>query len=388
MQTDTEQANSSNRRQKEFYRIFNSLNKTQVAVAVTNKIKCQRKVLEEAILKLSMENIKLAQIEYEEKAASILLNIKAILKMNLKFIPSSIKVIRYVKPKMMTRRFFQDIFPKLRAHICDLIDSLRHEYLQMHPVNANTAKENKSTIILNANANMGVVHNNLVDLDCSNENPIVIQDSVAPNNTMETELPFTVVENRKRKNLSLARKISCSSEEELSRVQEKRGKPTATTGCTSPVSCTIETTETPMTTESYTQGTSRPPTASLIPRFKFKTPQKGTNVVKTSTEAFTIYKSYAPKEQSLPNLANPPDSTRRAVLASAVSTKSREQISNICNDANTTSTPNYSLLTLHSTDHENLPKSHISLKISAAVLSNNNALNLIPSGLNFIYEIL
>jgi hypothetical protein len=105
-------------------------------------------------------------------------------------------------------------------------------------------------------------------------------------------------------------------------------------------------------------------------------------------EAFTNYKSFTPKYQTLPNIANPPDSTRRAVLTNEVSTKCRENISNICNDASTNSMPNYSLLTLYSTGHENLPKCHVAFKVSPAVLTNCNVLNFIPSGLNFIYEIL
>jgi hypothetical protein len=115
---------------------------------------------------------------------------------------------------------------------------------------------------------------------------------------------------------------------------------------------------------------------------------KSNNIVRTGHEAYIGYKTFISKSHDLPVFSNPPDSARISTISEAMSTSIRKNIEHICKDTEINSNPNYSLLTFHNDSHVNCPKTHISMKISPAVLNKTAILNTIPSNLNLVYEML
>jgi hypothetical protein len=115
---------------------------------------------------------------------------------------------------------------------------------------------------------------------------------------------------------------------------------------------------------------------------------KSNNVVLTSQEAYTVYKTYISKSHDLPVFSNPPDSARITNLSEAMSTSIRKNIEHVCNDVEINSLPNHSLFTFHNDSHTSCPKTHISMKITPSILNKTAILNTIPSNHNMVYEML
>jgi hypothetical protein len=337
MQMDLNVAEKTPKQLKEVFRVKNSLNVIQVSVKLNDSIRKQRKNVDMAVTQVTIENTKLAVLYYEAKAAEISNDIQKLLNAKLKFIPSSDKIMNYVKPNMRKRRFSEQILPKVTTQMKVLIDSLRSQYQRIqtnltnqlvdHPTTANV-RENLAPDTLEMNIN-------------------VARQPEIPN--MDVEDNWTLVECRKRKNVRNPSITPTASDDEHTNITKDNDP--------------------------------QPPKHN----YKFK---RLTNKVRTASEAFITYKTYAPQSLVLPIMSNPPDSPRLTVISEQLTTMGKQHLENICAETEQNSEPNYSLITFHNGSHENFPKTHICTKISPTILSNNSLLDTIPKEVNFVYELL
>jgi hypothetical protein len=349
---DLNLAEKTPKQRNEFHRIWNTINYVQVNVKSNDAVSKQIKHVESAINKVTIENGKLSVLSYEAKSIELLAEIQSLMKHKLLYIPSSMKIMRYVKPNMLKRRFAKEIIPIVLDEIIILTKSLQDKFQSGAP---NTVTKHND--IPTSPVPEMILNNN----GTADERP-----------TMDMDESFTLVENRKRKTTrpSVPSITPTTSDDELQSSITKKGK-------------VLSDTRDSVHEVDLDRSTSKPKS-----QFKFKHLPKSLNVVKTAEEAFTVYKTYAPQHQSLPILANPPDTARFANLAANLSSSMSKNNEEIFLDTYHNSMPKQSLLTFHNNSHSNFPKTHISMKVTPSDLGNSVILDTIPSNLNMVYEIL
>jgi hypothetical protein len=111
------------------------------------------------------------------------------------------------------------------------------------------------------------------------------------------------------------------------------------------------------------------------------------NVVHTMQEAYRQYRTFAPTDQQMPEVANPPDTARHIQLNLDASTDSSLNFITSCVETSENSSPKYSLITLHSKGNVSLPKSHLCVNILPECL-HSSKLNMIPENGLFVFELL
>jgi hypothetical protein len=373
---DSEMADSSPKRRKEYFQILNSLSYAQTSMKPTENIKLQYKNVETAAQNLSTESLKLAIEVYKAKSMEILEDINILMKSRIKYIPLASKVINYVKPNLSKRRFSDQIIPKVVSEMETLITNLSkrqemqpalntNEVIKVPPTNLLPMRneENSLTIVL-TNSGIRNVHtkNNMVPI-------------ATPTNNQNMEV--NMLESRKRKIQTPT--LPPIRDENL---VPKRGNKLYKSSSTSSVPKLLQSPISTPDVDAFEVDIDKSPKPAN--NFKFKQLH---NKVKTAEEAFTTYKTFAPSSQVLPSFSNPPDMSKLAVLSENTSDTMIGNIHEICHDTHNNSFPDYSLFTLNSRGHENFPKTHISVKISPTAMS-NNVLNTIPENLNFVYEVL
>lgn len=386
MDIDSELAESSPKRRKEYFHIMNSLSYAQTSLKPTENIKLQLKNVETAALKLSSESIKLSIEVYKAKSDEILDNINALVQSKIKYIPFSSKVINYVKPNLSKRRFSSQIIPKVVSDVENLISKL-----SKHP-----------SMLQNTEQKLEVPKRNLIpmcdDKACDKNLTIVLTNTGVRNVHSNRDLlpekassiqnmEVNVLESRKRKI-----KIPTLPPINDNIVLTKRGSKLHKSSSTSSIPKILQShTSTPNVDGFDVDIDSSPkPDSSRLASPKPETSYKFKhlhNKVKTAEEAYTTYKTYAPFSQVLPSFSDPPDMCRLGILSEHTSESMVVNIQEICHDAHNNSFPDYSLLTLHSRGHENFPKTHISVKMNPMAMK-NPTLNIIPKNLNFVYEVL
>jgi hypothetical protein len=109
--------------------------------------------------------------------------------------------------------------------------------------------------------------------------------------------------------------------------------------------------------------------------------------VRTVEEAYKQYKTFAPIEQVLPEMAKPPDTPRVANFSHNMQPEAIMNLMTACVETNTNSNPKYSLVTLHSVGDRNLPTTHLSMQIYPDLIQASHQ-NVIPEINLFIYELL
>jgi hypothetical protein len=111
------------------------------------------------------------------------------------------------------------------------------------------------------------------------------------------------------------------------------------------------------------------------------------NIVNTMQEAYTQYSTFQPKEQALPDLANPPDKPNTTIFNSNTNTDMVLNVLTACEETNLNSSPKHSLVTLHSKGDVNLPKCHLAIEIIPNLITSEILDNFCKEH-QFILEIL
>jgi hypothetical protein len=104
-------------------------------------------------------------------------------------------------------------------------------------------------------------------------------------------------------------------------------------------------------------------------------------------ESFNVYRTMIPSKNTLPNIADPPDSPSTGYLHDKISPGMQYQVKKIVNDACKQSAPQYSIVTLHGKMIGTLPKTHVALHIVRDSLTNRQVMGYIPDKVNLLYEI-
>jgi hypothetical protein len=111
------------------------------------------------------------------------------------------------------------------------------------------------------------------------------------------------------------------------------------------------------------------------------------HVVNTISEAYTMYKSYAPVDQIIPLLSSPPDSASKVMLTKEMSTNNQLQLLLMCAETNLSADSKYSLISFYCNENISLPQSHLCIKVSPDVIKENGQ-NIIPEEHLFVYEVI
>jgi hypothetical protein len=380
MKMDYQMAESSPKRRKDYYLILNSLSHVQTNVKPTDEIRLQMKNVETAITKLTQENLKLSVEQYKAKSLEILQEINSLSKLKIKYLPLANKIMNYVKPNMQKRRFSSEIIPQVSSEIEKLVTELSqfvpHQSTLIHKMETSTASQEKQQ------RNVDVLKSNFTIVvsgeGCRNVisgPPALATDKLLSQDAPEMEMCNT--ETRKRKKESRP-KDACKNEKPLKmHLREKIliksvSNPSIFTPTPSPINTPqeVDLDDTPCLQKTTFQVTDI------------------NNCVKTAQEAYTTYRTYSPISQTLPELSNPPDTARLAILSEHISPTMKQNVHDVCSDIQTNSFPKGSLLTFHSRGHKNFPKTHVALKVTPTALSSNDILDVIPANSNFVFEIL
>jgi hypothetical protein len=326
MQMDLACTEATPKRRREYNNIFNTLMATQVIVKSTAEIRLQQETVKALVVKLSVENVKLALVQYQAKSAEIRIEINKLMLTKLKHIPDHAKLMNYVMPSMCKRRFSERIVPLVRQEMQAIINDLNSQLSA--PI------QSTSTNVTKSNAP------NTFEMETSNINIIDQENS-------------SKAETRKRK-CSLPKSKSVSSIDSYIADIDADSPPKQQT----------------------IKAAKRICDAKLV-----------NNVVYTMQEAYSQYKTFAPGDQQLPELANPPDTAKQIGLPFDASADSALNFITSCVETAENSSPKHSLVTLHSKGNVNLPKSHLCINISPECLHSNKQ-NIIPENGLFIYEVL
>lgn len=321
---------------KEVNRVLDTLNKVQIDVQRTSNIKNQERKVRDCAIDLSTQNITLAIAMYKEKAAQILQDIDKIMASKLKYIPTATKVLNYIKPNFSKRRLYNEIFPKIFSEISNLIAELNEKHM---PPQGSMP----TPMAIEINANPTVIVNAPL---LSNELPL--------DKEKEIEMQTTVPENRKRKN-KIAPIIPKSKS-------------------TSSIDSTGVDIDSEHSSKRYA-NTKRICKPNITEN----------NTVNTLEESYTLYKTYAPTGQILPEFANPPDVAIKTSLTNQMTSDAEIHLITSCTEASVDS--NFSLVTLQSKGNTSIPKCHLSIQIYPDSIDINN-LNSIPQNNQFVYELL
>jgi hypothetical protein len=329
MQMDLSCTEVTPKRCKEYNNIFNTLMTTQVMVKSTAEIRLQQETVKALVVKLSVENVKLALVQYRAKSAEIRNEINKLMLSKLKHIPDYAKLINYVMPSMCKRRFSDKIVPLVRQEMQAIINDLNSQLSAPMQSTSTT-----STNVTNSNAQ------NTFEMETSNSNIIDLEMS-------------SKTETRKRK-CSLPKSKSISS------------------------------------LDSYIadiDADSLPKQQPIKAAKRICDTKLVNNVVHTMQEAYNQYQTFAPANQQLPELANPPDTARQICLPLDNSADATLNFITSCVEIMENSSPKHSLVTLHSPGNVNHPKSHLRINISPECLRSNKQ-DIIPEKGLFVYELL
>jgi hypothetical protein len=107
--------------------------------------------------------------------------------------------------------------------------------------------------------------------------------------------------------------------------------------------------------------------------------------VNTFEESFTLYKTFAPIGQILPELSNPPDVPIFTTFINEMTTDAELHFMASCTEANPDS--KFSLVTLHSNGNTSIPKCHLAIQICPNSID-LNMMKSIPKNSQFMYELL
>jgi hypothetical protein len=357
MKLDINLNGESPRKTKEFFRVLDSLNRTQVQLKKSEASKKQWLKLECLAHQLCVESTRLALIDYESKKDEILCEIHRCFSQNIKYIPSHGKIINYVLPNMRKRRFFEQIFPlvskEMDMFLHDLCRRMGYQITPekgMHLPNKAAATNPKCPLLsINAqeatiNTNQHSRHSSISSLHATIE---ITED--AP-----MDLSIEDSNNKRKRPRDTSSNISyspCSSIADISRNQNDN-------------------------------SISSPRCSNNRDK------SKRTNRIRTVEEAYTKLKTFAPSNHQLPTLAKVSDTADLAILneknTSEMDVLSKETLMKNAS----LSAPHYSLVTLHGEEHQNVDiLSHVKVKISTNTLENLHMLNKFPLETNILYEL-
>jgi hypothetical protein len=366
MRKDLELSVSSPQKNKEFYRIKNALNRTQVLLQNPENIKSQYRKLDQLILDLTSANTKVALSEYELKCGEQITYIQSLLRFPLKYIPKSESILRYVHPNMKKRRFYDIIFPQVSSDIGKLIEHLcaQHDALRKNDhINSANAKDQHAKAVTKPDQV-------IMDVEpCLPQCSTHLHNQIAPNN------PDAPVKNNKRK-IDRRNTIMSSSDDERDPSKKRIVKSASKSSISSlnDIDIDIDLDGTP---EEDITPNNIPVTA----------PTKPLNSVSTVSDSFNEYKTLLVQSSiELPPLSSPPDTAHKLSLTRHIDiNKEMSYITQACETA-IASSPCYSLITLHNQNANNVPKSHIHIEIPVET-TYLTVLESIMSDRKFVYEI-
>jgi hypothetical protein len=346
MLLDVETISTQPKRRNEYHRILNALNKTQANVSPTSNVITQRLKVEESIVGLTRENMKLAVEEYKAKSDFIVNEINKLVQSKIKYIPQASKILNYVRPQMNKRRLSEQVLPTVTNAVNDLIANLNSR----HSPPAEVTKMNHQ-------------------LPASTSHNVQTKSCV----TNDIEMDKSLLENRKRKNHT-----NCESNSIRGDNTKKRSifisKISRSTSSIPNICSSLE---------SVAHVDLDSTDMTLQPEL-FEIPN---NVVKTVAEAYTNYKSFSPAQQVLPVICNPPDTPIMSAISINQTTKTEKKFIQICLNAIHPSSEAYSLVTFHSQSSSTFPKSNLAINVSPCHFITSRQ-NIIPRNCPFVYEVL
>lgn len=342
MQLDLETATSAPNRRSEYFRIFSALNKTQVNSNITTGISEQRKKVQEAVIKLTQENMALAVEEYKSISDSLMNEILRLVAGKIKYIPQCNKVMNYVRPQMLKRRLSEKLIPIVTTAINDLIVDLNNRHSQIN--SPNDHMEVLSTVT-------------------------ELAPKITANPSIEVEMDKSLHENRKRKNLNSFQRSHLEEEDALH--VKKR---------------TVASSSRFRRASSIPNISSSTESLVISSNIDVSTPIQNT-VVHTVAEAYTCYKSFAPASQVLPLFSNAPDTPTMAAISHNLSSSAEEKLITMCKNSSKSSQDHYSLVTFHNKGTATFPKTHLTIHVSPIHFITNRQ-DIIPNDCKFVYEVL
>jgi hypothetical protein len=348
MEEDLKLGTNSSRKTKEYTRILDSLNHTQVHLKNTEIIKDQRHKIESMARNLCMENTKLSLLEYETKKTEILSEINKCQFTRIKYIPAYTKVLNYVLPSMKTRRFYEQIYPAVQKDVQILIQNL--------------CKENGFPLI--SEKGMHLREQNFSATGTNGAPSNISRKTVTPIPIPPLETPTTN-----------------DSHMDLSTTEGKTNRKRTHTA-NSDIS---------YSPSSSLADISLPTEIEIDHCIKIITNNENrkrylTNRVKTVEETYTKMKTLTPNNQTLPKLAKVPDTSDIATLNENNTTEEDHHLKETLHKNSFISQPLNSLVTLHGEENPNI-LSHVCVKISPKTLQDPIILNKLPLETNILYEL-
>jgi hypothetical protein len=358
---DIQLAMKSPKRAREYYRILESLNQPQVKLLDgqhLHDINESWKKVEKAALQLTIENTKMAEIMYKLKLEELLKEIDSLLKLQIKYIPSCEKILKYTRPNMMKQRFYDVIALKIKTEMNFLINVVRDKFAISHSVTPPHPPECKS-----------------LDNDAAME--LTFIDDHA-STSRDTEQPKERVFKRpiQRKNQSAKKRIlvDLDADSGSSTVDEESisKRPLVRTNSVSSVSSYN-------TDRGEVLETARTSPAVSFENISTISESKHMKAV-TIEESLTEYISFSISNDSLPTISSPPDLPQKATIENS---SAQLNLNHICYDLSRLSTVHYTIITIHGEGLITTPRTHLLIEIPPDNLD-YSLLNCITSGKHII----
>jgi hypothetical protein len=339
---------------KEYRRILDSLNCTQVQLRQPGSTKQQWTKVERLAQQLCVENTRLSLLEYDEKRMEILADINKCLKQKMRYIPSSEKVLNYVLPNMRKRRLFDQIFPHIKSDMKQLIGDL---------CKINGFKDTPEKGMHLPISDSNIVMNN-VPPSTSHQQGKTIRKSYHSSISSLAAVPLHIGRNT----------VQCPMDVANDMMNPKKRLRDVDSDITySPCSSMVDITQT-------IDGD----IVNDQPRASIKRP----NIVKTVDEAFTKMKTYIPGDHLLPSFSKSPETPDIGILNEHNTHDMDKNLKDTLIQNSSLSGPHHSLVTLHG-ENTDMPHliTHVAVKITPETLGNERLLNKLPLETNILYEI-
>jgi hypothetical protein len=120
--------------QKEMMHIRKSLIRPQINLANISILRSQQSIVDQAILAVVRENLKLSLETYRQYSNEIDEKIHAQINPRLRYVPTSTRIFNYIKPKLSTNRFSSEILPQVQQKLEEFISALNNKLVNVRTV--------------------------------------------------------------------------------------------------------------------------------------------------------------------------------------------------------------------------------------------------------------
>jgi hypothetical protein len=321
MEFDVNLSANSPKRSREYFRILGALNQSQIKLLTPNLVKQQTEIVETSAMKLSIENIKLQQLEYHLKLDELKNEIQAVMSTKIKYVPSADQVIKYIIPNMLKRRLHTNIIPKFKQEMQTMTQSL-HDQLHV--------EEERP------------IHKQ-VDSQRVTELPPAVRSDPSSSNIINFKSPMniemtSIKQPMKRKNDSVDLDRSSSS----TLHEDSHNKRKALVRSSSHSSIKSHSSYNTDVGDIWTARTSPSTSNSNL----LAQPNQQHLQVQTIHESFTNYTTFSINKETTPTVSNPPDTSTKITVKEDMEFPEKEFLINQSNNVARQSLPHHGLITL------------------------------------------